>query len=135
MNRLPLKLSDASGVPYYRQIVDQTAELIRSGRLAPGSQLPSVRELASQLLVSLITTRRAYADLEAGGLLVRRQGSGTFVAKEVEMATREQALSEARHELGDAVGRARRLGVGDTDIRRLVEDALAMEETRDEHSR
>jgi GntR family transcriptional regulator len=133
VSRLPLKLSDASGVPYYRQIVDQTAELIRSGRLAPGSQLPSVRELATQLLVSLITTRRAYADLEAAGLLVRRQGSGTFVAEEVEMATREQARGEARRGIGDAVGRARRLGVDDTDIRRLVEEVLAMETNRDEH--
>jgi GntR family transcriptional regulator len=134
VDQLPLRLSDASGIPYYRQIVDQTAELIRSGRLAPGSQLPSVRELASQLLVSLITTRRAYADLEAAGLLVRRQGSGTFVAEEVGTATREQALSEAQQALGDAVARARRLGVEDVAIRRLVEEALTMERTRDEHS-
>lgn len=124
MNQLPLRLSDASGVPYYRQIVDQIAELIRSGRLDPGSQLPSVRELASQLLVSLITTRRAYADLEAAGLLVRVQGSGTFVSEEVDMATREQALAQARRGLEDAIGRAHRLGLDDGAIRRLVEDAL-----------
>ncbi len=134
MDQLPLRLSDASGVPYYRQIVDQVAELIRSGRLAPGIQLPSVRELAGQLLVSLITTRRAYADLEAAGLLVRRQGSGTFVAEEVEMATREQALAEARGGLEDAVDRARRLGVDDGAIRRLVDDALAQGRTDDGRS-
>lgn len=124
MHQLPLRLSDASGVPYYRQIVDQVAELIRSGGLDPGSQLPSVRELAAQLLVSLITTRRAYADLEAAGLLVRVQGSGTFVSEEVDMATREQARGEARRGLVEAIGRAHRLGVDDGEIRRMVEDEL-----------
>ena len=69
-SRLLVELSDASGLPFYRQIVDQLAELIRSGRLSPGSRLPSVRDLAGQLMVSLITTRRAYADLEAAGLIV-----------------------------------------------------------------
>ena len=84
MSSLPIRLSQASGVPYYRQVVDQMSELIRSGQLLPGAQLPSVRELSRQLLVSLITVRRSYADLEAAGLIVRRQGQGTFVAADVE---------------------------------------------------
>lgn len=50
MNAIPIQLSDASGVPYYRQVVDQVAELVRSGQLAPGSLLPSVRDLAAQSL-------------------------------------------------------------------------------------
>ena len=55
VSRLSLELSDASGIPFYRQIVDQLAELIRSGRLGPGTRLPSVRDLAAQTMVSLIT--------------------------------------------------------------------------------
>ena len=132
MNDLPLKLSDATGVPYYRQIVDQLGELIRSGRLRPGEQLPSVRELAARLLVSLITTRRAYSDLEAQGLIVRRQGQGSFVAEEIEMASHEQAINEATERIGDAVRRGRRLGLSDRDLRRIFQAALAEEGTSNE---
>ena len=124
LDQWSLELSDASGVPFYRQIVDQLAELIRSGRLAPGARLPSVRDLAAQLMVSLITTRRSYADLEAAGLIVRRQGQGTFVAEEPEGASREQALVEGRQLLTDSIVRARRLGLSADDIRRFVDKAL-----------
>ena len=124
MDQLPLKLSDATGVPYYRQIVDQVAELIRGGRLERGAQLPSVRDLAGQLLVSLITTRRAYADLEAAGLIVRRQGHGTNVAEEIAMATQEQARSEVREHLAGVVGHARRLGLEDDEVRELFDQVV-----------
>ena len=127
MTALPLKLSDATGVPYYRQIVDQVAQLIRSGQLPPESQLPSVRELAGHLLVSLITTRRAYADLEAAGLIIRRQGYGTFVAEDIEVASHEQALSDAHARLSDAVGEARRLGLDDHDLKKIFEAVLREE--------
>ena len=122
--RLPLLLSDASGVPYYRQIEDQTAQLIRSGRLRPGTRLPSVRDLAKQLLVSLITVRRSYADLEAAGLIVRRQGQGTFVAQGIEEASREQALREAREILAEALARSARLGLRGEELRRCIEELL-----------
>jgi GntR family transcriptional regulator len=127
VDSLPLKLSDATGVPYYRQIVDQVAQLIRAGQLEPGRQLPSVREMAGHLLVSLITTRRAYADLETAGLIVRRQGHGTYVAEEIEMASREQAVSETREHLSSAVGHARRLGLDTADVREIFDDVLAQE--------
>ncbi len=131
MDSLPLKLSDATGVPYYRQIVDQIAQLIRSGQLERGSQLPSVRELSSDLLVSLITTRRAYADLEGIGLIFRRQGSGTFVADEVEVATREQAMADIRSRVEDVVDQARRLGLGEDDLEQIFNQLLSREEGRD----
>jgi len=119
--RLPLQLSEASGVPYYRQVIDQVAELIRSGELAPRARLPSVRELASQLLVSLITVRRAYADLEAAGLIVRRQGQGSFVADGVEQASAQRARAEAIEVLRAAVTRARQLGLDEAEQRELLE--------------
>ena len=121
---LSLDLSEASGIPYYRQIVDQVAEMIRSGRLGPGTRLPSVRDLASQTMVSLITIRRSYADLEAAGLIQRRQGQGTFVADEIARASREQALSEVRQVLTEAVTRAGRLGLSKDDIRSLMNKTL-----------
>ena len=88
---LDITLTDASGVPYYRQIEAQLAELIRLGKLAPGTRLPSVRELALELKISVITTRRTYADLATAGLVLRRQGRGTFVAEDVKSASLERA--------------------------------------------
>ena len=127
METLPIQLSQASGVPYYRQVVDQVANLVRSGALSPGSRLPSVRELAAHLLVSLITVRRAYSDLEAAGLIVSRQGQGTFVADAVEAASREQAIEEAREHLAAALSRARQLGLRGEALRECVRGLLQEE--------
>ena len=121
---MPLNLSQASGVPYYRQIVDQVAELIRAGRLKPNAQLPSVRALAGQLLVSLITVRRAYGDLENAGLIVMRQGQGTFVADEVEVASRRKNLTEARHALEQSIAQAHRLGLEGEALRAAIDEIL-----------
>jgi GntR family transcriptional regulator len=127
MDELPIHLSQASGVPFYRQIVDQMAELIRAGQLAPGTRLPSFRELAPQLLVSLITVRRAYSDLEHAGLIVLRQGQGTFVAEDVRSASRNRALAEARQVLTQAMARARQLGLKGAPLRTFVRGLLARE--------
>ncbi len=123
MENLPIRLSQASGVPFYRQIEDQLGGLIRSGQLPPQARLPSYRELAPQLLVSLITVRRAYADLEAAGLIVCRQGQGTFVAGDVD-SSRRQAVAEARELLDVAVTRARQLGLGRDALRTWVDRLL-----------
>jgi GntR family transcriptional regulator len=128
MSTLPLQLSAASGVPFYRQVVDQISALVRSGQLAPGTQLPSVRELAAQLMVSLITVRRAYADLEAAGLVHRRQGQGTFVAEQVGQASQAQARQQARDLLARAVRRAQQLGLDDSGILTTIHELLEGEE-------
>ncbi|MCB9779229.1 MAG: GntR family transcriptional regulator [Alphaproteobacteria bacterium] len=107
-----IELSQASGVPFYRQLHDQLAASIQSGALPPGTLLPSVRALAQDTLVSLITVRRAYADLEAAGLIERRQGQGTFVT-EPPADARQGALDDARTLLTDAVHHARLLGLDD----------------------
>jgi GntR family transcriptional regulator len=128
MDRLPIRLSQASGVPFYRQIVDQIAGLIRSGQLPPNTRLPSFRELAPQLLVSLITVRRAYADLEAARLIACRQGQGTFVAAGIEAASRRQALAEARALVESAVVRARQLGLRGEALRAHVDRLIERED-------
>src|SRR5512144_2649305 len=130
MDRLPIHLSQASGVPYYRQIVDQVAGLIRSGQLSPNTRLPSFRELAPQLLVSLITVRRAYADLEAAGLIVSRHGQGTFVAGQIEAASRRQALAEARALVESALARARQLGLRGEALRAHLDRLVEREDDR-----
>lgn len=78
--RLPLRLSMDDAEPLYRQVEEQLRDLIVSGRLAPGTHLPSVRALARELACSVITTRRAYQDLTSEGLIRTRQGMGAVVA-------------------------------------------------------
>jgi len=124
MTRIAIQLSAASGVPYYRQVVDQVAALIRSGQLPASSLLPSVRELAAQLVVSLITVRRAYSDLEAAGLVIRRQGQGTFVTEDVATASQALAREQATDALQQAITRARQLGLDDARILKTVTATL-----------
>lgn len=129
MPPLPLQLRQASGVPFYRQLVDGVSDLIRGGQLAPGARLPSVRELATQLEVSLITIRRAYADLESAGLIVRRQGQGTFVSEDVGEAARLRAHTDATEGLTEAVVRAQALGLTASEITEIVDQTLTTEAT------
>jgi GntR family transcriptional regulator len=80
-----------SGVPFYRQIVDQIRYGIASRRLLPGEQLPTVRDLAVRLELNPNTVRKAYSELEILGVLDTQQGTGTFVShKEIEIADIEK---------------------------------------------
>lgn len=78
---LPIRLSKESREPIYHQIEGQIKALIASGQLQTGSPLPSIRALSKDLEVSVITTRRAYQDLEYQGFIETIQGKGTFVAE------------------------------------------------------
>ncbi len=95
-------ISNSSGQPIYEQIVDQMKQMIINGSLQPGEALPSMRLLAKDLRISVITTKRAYEELEREGFIVTMTGKGSFVAqtniellKEERMKTVEQHLSEA----------------------------------------
>ncbi len=74
------RLDPASGVPFYRQIIDQILAAVATDALAPGDQLPTVRALAVELQVNLNTVAKAYKELEIRGVLDSQQGSGTYVA-------------------------------------------------------
>jgi len=88
---IEFKLDVKSGVPFYRQIVDQIRYGIASERLLPGEQLPTVRELAVQLEINPNTVRKAYSELEILGVLDTQQGTGTFVShQQVEIADTEK---------------------------------------------
>ncbi len=92
---IPFRLDPASGVPFYRQIIDQVLLAISDGRLAPGTQLPTVRQLAVDLAVNLNTVARAYREMEIRGIVETQQGTGTFVASrraEKRTAERRKAL-------------------------------------------
>src|SRR5260370_38370420 len=83
VKRLPFRfaLDLRSGVPVYRQIIDQVRSAMALGSLTAGDQLPTVRQMAVDLAINPNTVMRAYRELELGGLLETHQGTGTFVAK------------------------------------------------------
>lgn len=95
-----------TGVPVYRQIVDQVRGAIASGSLTAGDQLPTVRQLAVDLAINPNTVVRAYRELELGGLLETHQGTGTFISTQQmpgAPAERERQLSQIA---SDAIARA-----------------------------
>ncbi|HET7711649.1 MAG TPA: GntR family transcriptional regulator [Thermoanaerobaculia bacterium] len=74
------RMDAGSGVPLYRQVIDQVLLAVADGRLKPGMQLPTVRQLAVDLAVNLNTVARAYREMEIRGIVQTQQGTGTFVA-------------------------------------------------------
>lgn len=103
-------LSNSSDKPIYEQISSQVKTQILSGALAAGAKLPSIRALASDLGVSVITTKRAYADLEQLGFICTVQGKGCFVAEGNQELLREQ-LCHIEELLAQAAAQADTLGV------------------------
>ena len=100
----------------YEQIVDQIRQAIWSGDLPAGTPLPSLRRLARDLEVSLITTTRAYNDLAAAGLIANQAGRGSFVLPQGESETRERLLARLDAQLDDAVATARLAGLDLPDL-------------------
>lgn len=97
---MELIISNASSKPIYEQITGQIKAMILSGELAEGEQLPSIRALANSLRVSAITTKRAYADLEADGFIETVQGKGSFVAGGNAELIREEQLRQVEELMG-----------------------------------
>ena len=108
---IAFRLDPASGVPFYRQIIDLILGGIATGALNPGEQLPTVRALAVELQVNLNTVGKAYKELEIRGVLSTQQGSGTFVAhgdvKRDEVERRRQVVQLA----DELLARAAAMGV------------------------
>lgn len=116
-----LFLSPSDGTPMYQQIVDQITAKVMAGDWQPGQALPSIRELASASRVSVITVKRAYADLGLAGIIVTRHGMGSFVAESSDLP---KALLRAEfHQHFDAMlACAERLGISRDEIARLLAD-------------
>ena len=99
---MDFSLDNKSGVPYYRQIIEQVKYGISRGRLQPGDRLPTVRQLAVDLSVNPNTVIRAYREMEIGGVLETHQGSGTFVGSrkpEIDELERQRMLDQILTEL------------------------------------
>ncbi len=116
---------DASGVPIYVQLRDQLTKLIAAGVLAPGAQMPTMREVAVALNIDLNTVRHAYDDLERAGTILLIRGRGSFVADHLpalDIPDHTDRLAE------QAIALAKASGV---DPRRLAERILSIANTKD----
>ena len=104
-------ISNSSNDPIYLQIVNQIKEQIMNGKLAASDPLPSIRSLAKDLGISVITTKRAYDELEKDGLIVTVGGKGTFVAAVNQEMLREAKLKQIEEHLAEAAEAAKLLGL------------------------
>nr|WP_283251421.1 GntR family transcriptional regulator [Actinomyces sp. 186855] len=109
-------MSRTSGTPLYEQIVSQVRDAVWSGDLPPGTPLPSLRQLAKDLEVSLITTTRAYNELAAAGLIGQQAGRGTFVLAQDAEETRRRLQARLDAQLDDAVATAVLAGLSLDDL-------------------
>ena len=117
-------LSTAVGGALYQQIIDGLKREISEGRLAPGTPLPSFRGLAEELLVSVITVKRAYEELEREGIIYRRQGLGTFVADRAQDLSRDAKVERARQLVAEAVREGTEAGLTSKDLVQMLHDEL-----------
>jgi GntR family transcriptional regulator len=124
-----LRLDLQSGVPVYRQIIDQVHGGVASGTLSVGDQLPTVRQLAVDLSINPNTVARAYRELELGGLLETHQGTGTFISTQKMRGGEEQRARQLSQIVGDFVARA---GAAGFTVENLIEELreLVAEPTR-----
>ena len=114
-------LSNASGKPIYEQITDQVKEQIMSGALSAGDALPSMRLLAKELRISVITTKRAYEELERDGFITTVAGKGSFVAAQNLELAREGSLREIEEHLQSAAELARHIGLTAGDLKNMLD--------------
>ncbi len=102
--------------PMYKQVTDQIKDAIASRTLLPETKLPSIREMAKELKISMITIKRAYADLESEGYILTRSGLGSYVAEIDRDKLRDEKLEEIRTELTKILNAAARYDISADDI-------------------
>ena len=117
-------ISNASGLPIYEQITTQIKQKILSGELAAGEALPSIRNLAKDLRISVITTKRAYDELEREGFIYTVAGRGCFVAaKNVELL-REETLKNIENHIDQIVRLSQSVGLSRQEVLDMVKFAM-----------
>ena len=114
-------ISNAASTPIYEQILRQVQKEIVSGNLKPGEMLPSIRRLALDLQISVITTKRAYDELEREGFINSVAGKGSFVAEQNPELLQEKKMKRVEDRLSLAVEEAHLLGVSLTDMRTMLD--------------
>jgi GntR family transcriptional regulator len=113
-------ISNSSPDPIYEQITRQIKSQILSGDLREGDSLPSIRKLAQELQISVITTKRAYEELEKEGFVDTVEGKGSFVAMQNKALLREKKMKVVEDKLAQAVDEARLLGITRTELEEML---------------
>jgi GntR family transcriptional regulator len=120
-----LRINPTSGVPLYLQLVEQIKHSINICALMPGDQLPGIRTLAQDLVLSPTTIVKAYSELEHEGVIEIRHGSGAFVVDLERKPTQTRRLQQAQADVNQLVRKLHRSGLGEAEIRRLFEAEFA----------
>ena len=123
-----MKILQNSNIPIYQQIADQLKEEILSGKLKQGEYLPSIRGLAKDLRISVITTMKAYEELEKQGLVTALQGKGYYVNAQDTQMLHEQHLRKMEEHLLAAISAARIAGIPDSEIIQVLKMLLSDKE-------
>ncbi len=113
-------LSNSSALPIYEQIKEQVKAQILSGELHENEMLPSLRQLAKDLKISVLTTTRAYNELEEEGYITSRQGKGFFVMPSGSDLLKEQLIKEVESDLNNAIVAARRVSMSEEELINLL---------------
>jgi len=121
------RLDGQSGVPVYRQLIDQVQGAIATGVLHPGDQLPTVRLVAVELAINPNTVLRAYREMEIRGILDTQQGTGTFIAERQTEPTKEERERQLRQLVGEFVSRAGSAGLT---VKELIDALQQLTERR-----
>lgn len=121
-----IHLSNASDKPIYEQITTQLKEAILANKFQAGDALPSIRALAKDLKISVMTTKRAYADLERDGFIETVAGKGSFVTERNQDFLREELLRQVEEHLQRAVKAAKTAGLSKEEMQELI--SLLLEE-------
>lgn len=116
-----LVISSATQEPIYEQIARQIKNLILRGELQEGDALPSIRNLARELQISVITTKRAYEELEKEGLIVTIGGKGSFVARQNKDFLREKRIKILEDKFAEVVNESKTLGLSLTELVKMLE--------------
>ena len=121
---MELFIDNKSGAPIYDQIYSQIKDQIIQGALQPDEAMPSIRGLARDLRISVITTKRAYAELEEAGFIDTVQGKGSFVAGGNLELLREERLRQVEGHLARAVAEAENAGIEAADLHAMLDVLL-----------
>ena len=128
---MELVIRNTTNQPIYDQIYSQIKAQIIAGKLSPGEALPSIRALAKDLRISVVTTKRAYDELEADGFLFTVAGKGCFVAEKNLDLIREQKLKELEDHLDAAVELAAQCGISSAQLQEMLRILLREEGTHE----
>lgn len=120
-----IRISNTGEKPIYQQILEQIKASIITGDLAPGEQLPSIRYLAKELRVSVITTKRAYDNLEQDGFIYSVQGKGSYVSDQNQDILKEEYLQKMEENLSEALRYGQLAGL---DLREIIDSLKILEE-------